>query len=121
MLTRIFLAGLLSASLGACMSHSPQSPGVLTDTGAANITALKTALSEAVGRANIKLGAGDLDTATRVTVLPPPRGKYEMNSPAMPLHFEIVTDGADCWLVQQDTRQRFEAPGLSCKSSDAGE
>ncbi len=97
------------------MSQSPiQTPATLADTNEANIAALKSALADAMGRANIKLGANGDAPTTQVTVLPPPRGKHEMNSPAMPTHFDIVTDGIECSLIQQDTGEIFPAPGVAC-------
>lgn len=110
------LASALALSLGGCVTNSaPDQPAVLNDMDEANTTALKSALAEAMGRANIKLGPQADGPLTQVTVLPPPRGKHEMNSTALPTHFDVVTNGTDCWLVRQDTRQTFPAPGVMCK------
>ncbi len=121
MRTFSLLACLSIASLGACVSQpEPPTPATLTDTSDENIVALTSALAIAMGRANIKLGAMKDAPATQVTVLPPPRGKYEMNSPALPTHFDILTNGRECWLIQQETGERFEAPGLKCTAMGDG-
>lgn len=109
-------ASLIIVALGACVSQSQQTPATLTQMDDANVAALKSALADAMGRANFKLGANGDVPATQVTVLPPPRGEYEMNSPALPTHFDIVTNGTECWLIQQDTGEAFPAPGVRCKT-----
>lgn len=116
MIIRMIFAGLFSAALGACVMTPDPQDAVLANTEADNMAALESALSAALGRANIKLGAGDLTAGSTVTVLPPPRGPLEMNSPAMPVHFTLMTDGNNCWLYRTDTDERFDAPGLACNA-----
>lgn len=109
-------------SLGACVSNpAPNQPATLGEMDDANTAALKAALANAMGRANIKLGPTGEPPVTHVTVLPPPRGEYEMNSPVLPTHFNIITDGTDCWLEKQDTGEIFPAPDVTCAPSSVGE
>lgn len=108
-------ASLSLFALPACQTHADTTPARLTTADAANLTLLKTALGEAMGRANIEIAQADLTTATHVSVLPPPPGAFETHSLAMPVAFDIVLDDGVCTLVRRDTGEHHAAPGLACR------
>lgn len=107
------LAGLAAA---AC-NHGPAArPAVLESSDADTMARLKSALGDAVGRSNIELGAGDPTQQPAVTVLPPPLGQFETNSPAAPTHFDLILDGATCYAVHRETGQRWPLEGIACRA-----
>ena len=108
-------ASLSLLALPACQTQADMTPAMLTTDDAASIASLKTALGEAMGRANIQIAEADLTTATHVSVLPPPPGEFETHSVAMPVAFDIVLDDGVCTLVRRDTGERHAAPGLACR------
>jgi hypothetical protein len=109
------IACLSLFALPACQTHADMTPATLSTVDAASIAILKTALGEAMGRANIEIAAADLTTATHVSVLPPPPGEFETHSVAMPVAFDIVLHDGVCTLVRRDTGERHAAPGLACR------
>jgi len=108
-------ASLPLFALPACQTHADMTPATLMTDDAASIAILKTALGEAMGRANIQIAAADLTTATYVSVLPPPPGEFETHSVAMPVAFEIVLNDGVCTLVRRETGKHHAAPGLTCR------
>lgn len=108
-------ASLSLFALPACQTHADMTPATLTTDDPASIASLKTALGEAMGRVNIQIAEADLATATHVSVLPPPPGKFETHSVAMPVVFDIVLDDGVCTLLRRDTGEHYAAPGLACR------
>ena len=105
------LAGLFAA---ACQTGSAMTPATLRDADDTSLARLKETLSEAMGRASIKLAGGDLTERTSVSVLPPPLGPNETNSPAMPEVFDILTNGTDCFVTRRETGETYKLDGVSC-------
>lgn len=105
------LAGLFAA---ACQTGTAMTPATLEDADDATLARVKETLSTAMGRANIKLADGDLTERTSVSVLPPPLGPNETNSPAMPTVFDIATNGSDCFLIHRETGERYRLEDVSC-------
>ncbi|MGZ3297603.1 MAG: hypothetical protein ACXU8O_01200 [Asticcacaulis sp.] len=75
--------------------------------------AVTAVLAQAVHRRSVELGPTSPDTAV-LTVLPPPPGPYETNSPVMPIRFLIVLEGRKCRAVREDTKDSFDLPGVTC-------
>lgn len=90
-------------------------PAVLQQADETSLRQLESVLADALGRASVELGAGDVTESSVVVVLPPPLGPLEGNSPAAPELFDLVTYNGDCFVVSQDTGEQFELAGLACR------
>jgi hypothetical protein len=125
MLTRLpkaALATLLAAPLAAChtVASDAARPAVLADGlpdgNAQTIATITEVLGKVTGQGRVKLGPGDPTKESLITVLPPPPGPYEGNSPAMPTYFELVTDGKACYLRERDRATLHPLPGVVCRA-----
>lgn len=108
----------LAATLGlvtACTTAEPAEPATLANSDEVTLSRLKSTLAEVLGRQDIRLGAGDLTEETTITVLPPPPGPLETHSTAVPIPFDIVTDGKACFVVRRETGETFRVKGISCE------
>ncbi len=106
----LFAAGLP----GACQMTDAPVPAVLADDDAQTLAALRSALSKAVGRARIELGAGDPTRLSTVSVLPPRPVAPDDRSPAMPDLFDLVIRDGSCYAVHRDTGDTYELEGVAC-------
>lgn len=120
--SRSMVAGLgvlFVAAAGVTACRSPTAPelrpAVLADGSPATLQTLDRVLFEATEQGPAKRGSGDPTRESVVTVPPPPPGKYEGNSPAMPRYFDIVTDGTGCYLRDRKTGEVHPLPGVSCR------
>ncbi len=111
----VVLAGLMPV-VSACQTL-PSGRATVTLEAPETRAAVISVLARAVHRAHIELGPSDGATGT-LTVLPPPLGPQEMNSPAMPIRFEIELKAGRCRAVRQDTREAFDLPGVKCTQPD---
>lgn len=108
------LSGALAACACCTAPDTPQ-PALLASADEATVSQLKAYLGEALGRADIELGAGDLLTATSVAVLPPPLGPNEGASPVRPVIFDLQLAGSDCEAVRRDTGTIVRLEGIACR------
>ena len=120
--TRTGIAGMVvaaaaAAGLSACRTPNAPAlrPALLADASPATLQTLDRVLFEATRTGPAKRGPGDPTRDSVVTVLPPPPGPYEGNSPAMPRYFDIVTDGSACYLRDRKTGEDHRLPGVACR------
>lgn len=111
-----FLAAVF-ASLGACQTHAASAPAVLADASEENISALKMALAASMGVARVELGAGDLEAAATIAVLPPRPGPSETKSLARPILFDLEIEDGQCSAVRRDTSERVPLTGVRCRAA----
>jgi hypothetical protein len=119
---RTGIAGIvvgLAACVGLSACRTPKvselRPALLADATPATLQTLDRVLFEATRQGPAKRGPGDPTRESVVTALPPPPGPYEGNSPAMPRYFDIVTDGATCYLRDRKTGEAHRLPGVACR------
>lgn len=110
-----FFAATLGLAPAACQTGGERVPATLENPDEATLADVKEVLSEALERTRIRLGPEDLGTSTSLSVLPPPLGPNETRSPAVPTHFDIVTNGSACFLVRQETGKSYRLDGISCQ------
>ena len=120
--TRAAALALFAASLpGACQMTENVTPAVLADDDGQTMAALKSALTQAVGRAQIELGAGDPTRVASVAVLPPRPATPDDRSPAMPELFDLVLRGQACYAIHRKSGEAYELTGVTCiPAPDAG-
>lgn len=114
--TALALAALLT--LSACTTASASEPARLESPDERSISRLKAVLAEAVGRENIRLGAGDLAMDTSVVVLPPPSGPLETHRTAIPIPFDIVMEASQCFVIRRATGERYKLNGVDCVAAE---
>ena len=115
MVRSTLFSGVIALALSACQHSATAAPAKLADDSPDTLTALKSALSQAVNRANIDLGAGDLTEMSSVTVLPPPLTEHETRSPATPIVFDLYIKNGACVAVQDGTDTEIPLPDVPCK------
>ncbi len=109
---------LLTAAVftGACQTVAPNAPATLANADKATLVQVKSVLAEAMDRATIELGPGDLSKTSAISVLPPPLAAREDRSLAAPVIFDIVMSGAECYAIRRDTGEAF-ALGVPCRAA----
>ena len=112
------LSGVLAAAVlsGGCQSYDAAVPAVLETADSETMARVKAALADAVGRAQVELGPGDLTRTSAVSVLPPRPSPYEDRSLAAPVLFDIVMKGARCFVVKRDGGAYYALSGVSCRA-----
>ncbi|MEM9570694.1 MAG: hypothetical protein AAF996_04455 [Pseudomonadota bacterium] len=119
-MVRASLSILLAAvGLGGCQHASEDAtPAVLADTSETNLDALKTAMANTMGRAQIELGVSDLSNSSRLAVLPPRLSPNDDRSPALPTYFDLVIKNGMCMAVHSETGSETELRDVACKPRD---
>ncbi len=107
------LAG--AAILAGCQTHNAPEPAVLESVDDATMSALHAALADAMGRARVELGPGDLTTDSIITVLPPPLAPQEDRSLAKPTYFDLMKANGGCILANRETGAEYPLKGVSCR------
>ncbi|MBY9067859.1 hypothetical protein K1X12_13190 [Hyphomonas sp. WL0036] len=114
---RIMMMSAMSV-LGAC--QGTLRPAVLADKSPETMAEVTGVLAKAVNRAQIQLGASDPTVQSMISVLPPPPGPHESNSPAMPIVFDIVLMGEDCYVRSREGGEMYALSGIACAPAEAG-
>ena len=111
---KIFFTFAGAAAIIGCQSHTAPAPAVLVNTDEDTMRVLHAVLADAMGRAQIELGAGDPTQDSVIAVLPPPLGPGEDRSTATPAYFDLMLKGGDCILVRRETGETFALDGVQC-------
>ena len=120
MATRLAGVTVLSALLvGAAACHTVegngQRPAVLVvDTPAAR-DAIKTVVLATTRDGQLSFAGSDLGREPVIVVHPPPPGPFEGNSPALPVYFDLMTDGKLCFARERSSQTLHELPGVVCR------
>ena len=115
MVIRFLASSLAIAALGACQHQHSAVPAVLIDSEPETLDALKAALSGAMQRAQIELGAGDPSQQSMVSVLPPPPTDLEGNSTARPTTFNLYIRGDSCFAVRDGSDEEIVLDNVACR------
>lgn len=109
------ITGLIALMLGACQHSATAAPATLADSSPESVEALKAALGNAINRANVDLGVGDLTASSSVTVLPPQLTEHETRSPATPTVFNLFVKDGICFAVQDGMDEEIPLLDVPCK------
>lgn len=114
---KIALILSLTASTGACQTTvgAGLRAAVLLEPSEQTRRLLEKTIEDVIGPGRITLGPVDLSRDSVISVLPPPPGPFEGNSPAMPRYFELVTDGKKCFLRERGKDEVRALPGATCR------
>ena len=121
MATRLAGVTVLSALLvGAAACHTVegngQRPAVLVvDTPAARDT-IKTVVMATTRDGQLSFAGSDLGREPVIVVQPPPPGPFEGNSPALPVYFDLMTNGKECFARERRTGTLHSLPGIACRA-----
>ena len=113
----LLLAACAAVSVAACQTpRDPElRPAVMADAAPSTLQVLDRVLFESTKTGRGTRGPGDPTKDPVVAVLPPPPGPYEGNSTALPVYFEIVTDGNRCFVRERKSGVVHPLPGVSCR------
>jgi len=108
----------LALGSAACQTTAQVSvrAAVLLDDNERAIKAIQSTLESVIQQGRVNLGPSELTRDSVITVLPPPPGPYEGNSPAMPRYFELVTDGQSCFLHERGNKTLHSVAGVDCRA-----
>lgn len=115
------VAAIAATALGLVACQTPAAgkdprPATLERVTPESREALTRALEAILKQGRVRLGPGDLGKESVITVLPPPPGPYEGNSPAMPAYFELMTDGKTCFALERRSSVMHPLPGVACRA-----
>jgi hypothetical protein len=115
---RCVLMVALALGSAACQTTAQVSvrAAVLLDDNERAIKAIQSTLESVIQQGRVNLGPSELTRDSVITVLPPPPGPYEGNSPAMPRYFELVTDGQSCFLRERGNETLHSVAGVNCRA-----
>lgn len=119
-MTAIMRIVIISAISGLAACQGTLRPAVLADKSPETMAEVTGVLSSAVNRAQIQLGASDPTVQSMISVLPPAPGAHESNSPAMPIVFDIVLMGEDCYVRSREGGEMYALSGVACAPAEAG-
>jgi hypothetical protein len=112
----LMTAVVLGSAACQTTAQIPVRAAVLLDDSQQAIVAIQSTLEPVLQQGRVNLGPSDLTRDSVITVLPPPPGPYEGNSPAMPRYFELVTDGKHCFLRERGERALHSLAGVNCRA-----
>jgi len=69
----------------------------------------------------IKLGTNDYANSSTISVLPdrltaPAGAPFTQHDFALPIQFDIMSDGANCYIVKQGTDDYMPLDGVACRA-----
>ena len=111
----IFLAGISAVAASACQTAALSQTAVLVSGDDETMDAVKTVLADALGFAQVTLGAGDPTRDPFVAVLPPRPSAFENRSPVKPIIFDITISDDGCALVRRNTGEVFDLSRRYCR------
>lgn len=117
------MAAILLTACQSTMQKNDMQPALLVDTSDGALELVASHLAEALGKAQIKLGAMDLEVSNTIPVLPPRQlAPSSPNSPpehimsaTVPTLFDLYISGSDCFAVRRDAGQGIPLPGVTCR------
>jgi len=113
---RKVIAAVIGLALSACQSGSrTAAPALLMQGDSLGMERLMSALTTEMKRTRIDLGPSDPTRSPVISVLPLPPGPLEDRSLALPTVFHLEWDGKTCWLIRDETRDRHELDGVTCR------
>jgi hypothetical protein len=121
MVTRLAGVTVLSALMvGAAACHTVENGGprpavLIADTPEAR-DAIKTVVLSATRDGQVSFAGSDLAREPVIVVQPPPPGPLEGNSPALPVYFDLMTNGKECFARERRTGTLHPLPGVACRA-----
>lgn len=120
--TAIGLSVLVGIALSGCKTFpkGDMSPALLMQADASAESALATAAKEVLGRTNVQLGASDYKASPQISILPqrsnsPEGAPFNQQDFAKPTLLLLMTDGSNCFLVDEGTRKLAHVKGVECR------
>ena len=121
MVTRLAGVTVLSALMvGAAACHTVENGGprpavLVADTPEAR-DAIKTVVLRATRDGQVSFAGSDLAREPVIVVQPPPPGPFEGNSPALPVYFDLMTIGKECFARERRTGTLHPLTGVACRA-----
>ena len=104
-------------SLAGChtVATAAPRPAVLVEDSPAARETIKKVLLAATREGVVSFGQSDLSKDPLIVVQPPRLSPYEGNSPAMPIYYDLVTDGKTCSVRERSGGKTHPLPGVACR------
>jgi hypothetical protein len=121
MVTRLAGVTVLSALMvGAAACHTVENGGprpavLVADTPEAR-DAIKAVVLSATRDGQVSFAGSDLAREPAIVVQPLPPGPFEGNSPALPVYFDLMTNGKECFARERRTGTLHPLPGVACRA-----
>lgn len=113
------LALTVGLALGVVGCHTVATaaprPAVLVEDSPAARETIKKVLLAATRDGVVSFGQSDLSKDPLIVVQPPRLSPYEGNSPAMPIYYDLVTDGKTCSVRERAGGKTHPLPGVACR------
>ena len=104
-------------SLAGChtVATAAPRPAVLVEDSPAARETIKKVLLAATREGVVSFGQSDLSKDPLIVVQPPRLSPYEGNSPAVPIYYDLVTDGKTCSVRERAGGKTHPLPGVACR------
>ena len=104
-------------SLAGChtVATAAPRPAVLVEDSPAARETIKKVLLAATREGVVSFGQSNLSKDPLIVVQPPRLSPYEGNSPAMPIYYDLVTDGKTCSVRERAGGKTHPLPGVACR------
>ena len=104
-------------SLAGChtVATAAPRPAVLVEDSPAARETIKKVLLAATREGVVSFGQSNLSKDPLIVVQPPRLSPYEGNSPAMPIYYDLVTDGKTCSVRERAGGKTHPLPGVTCR------
>ena len=104
-------------SLAGChtVATAAPRPAVLVEDSPTARETIKKVLLAATREGVVSFGQSDLSKDPLIVVQPPRLSPYEGNSPAMPIYYDLVTDGKTCSVRERAGGKTHPLPGVTCR------
>lgn len=116
-LPRVAMALGLALGISGCHTvagDAPRQAVLVADDAKARETITQVLLG-ATREGRVSFGQSDLTKDPLIVVQPPPLSPYEGNSPAVPVYYDLVTDGRRCFLRERKSGKTHALPGVTCR------
>lgn len=122
-LSALGVAVLAGSTLSSCKTFpkGDMAPAVLMSKNDLFVEAVKMAAAEILGMSTVTLGASDFTKSPSVSILPkransPTGAPFNQQDFAIPTQLLLMTDGTNCFLVKEDTRDIAQVKGVDCRA-----
>jgi len=95
-------------------------PAVLASADEGSLQVVKTTIAKMMNKNSVALGTNDYATSSTISVLPdrlraPAGAPFSQHDFALPIQFDIMSDGENCYVVKQGTEDYIPLEGVDCR------
>ena len=96
-------------------------PAVLASADESSLAVVKTTIAQMMNKNSVKLGTNDYAKSSTISVLPdrltaPAGAPFTQHDFALPIQFDIMSDGTYCYIVKKGTEDYIPLEGVDCQA-----